>query len=70
MTKGTWPYDAIFGERKENEILKRHVIYKRKAGTAIGSYDVEITTITRQYYGVDDYQDSVTTEIVKTAPSG
>lgn len=70
MKKGQqsdWEYDDIFGERQPGDILKEHIIYRKRVGESIGSYNIERTTITRRYFGKDDYQDSTSTEIIPTS---
>lgn len=65
--QGDWEYDSIFGERQPGDIRKEHVIYRRRAGESIGSYNVERITVTRIYYGDDDYQDSTESVIIRTS---
>jgi hypothetical protein len=65
--QGDWEYDSIFGDRQPGDIRKEHTIYRRVAGESIGSYNVKRITITRIYYGDEDYQDSVESVIIKTS---
>ena len=52
-----WPYDKIFQQPKRGLVLEKHIEYKQ-----VGK-KLHKTTITRRFYGEDDYQDSTVTEV-------
>ena len=59
MTKQTpWPYDAIFLQPTVGVEMQKLITYKRQNRKLIRE------TVTRRFYGADDYQDSVSTEVI------
>ena len=48
-----WEYDDIFTDKQPGDILKEYITYRR-----VGN-NIHRITVTRRYYGKDDYQDSV-----------
>ena len=52
-----WPYDKIFQQPKPGLVLEQHIEYKQ-VGRRLHK-----TTITRRFYGDDDYIDSTATEV-------
>lgn len=54
-----WPYDEIFSQPKPGMIQQELVTYSKRADGAIIR-----ETIVRRFYGKNDYQDSVSTEIL------
>lgn len=53
-----WPYDSIFEQNRPGLRVQYLITYEIK------DQKMHKTTITRKFYGVDDYQDSVSTEII------
>lgn len=50
-----WPYDKIFDKPSKGLRLQQHTTYRVKGDK------MEVTIITRRFYGADDYQDSAET---------
>lgn len=53
-----WPYDKIFDQPREGLYMQVHTTYERR------KYGVARVTITRTFYGKDDYQDTVETVMI------
>jgi hypothetical protein len=53
-----WIYDKIFQQPKPGLFQEEHIEY-----VVVGKR-IKKTTITRKFYGDNDYQDSVKTEII------
>lgn len=55
-----WEYDEIFSQQDANDnyIEQQMITIKRK-----GQGRVEVTTVTRRFYGDKDYQDSTETKV-------
>lgn len=53
-----WPYDSIFEQNRPGIKVQHLITYETK------DHMMQRTTITRKFYGVDDYQDSVSVEII------
>ena len=59
MTKNpNWPYDAIFKQPGDGVKLQFITTYQVKNGK------LHKETVTRRFMGDNDYQDSVTTEVI------
>lgn len=54
----TWVYDHIMCQPDGQITLQQHITYRRVADR------IEKETITRRYYGNNDYQDSVEVEVI------
>ena len=57
-TPSKWPYDDIFEQPGHGILQQQLVTYKIERGKMV------IETITRRYFGDNDYQDSVRTEVI------
>jgi hypothetical protein len=55
-----WEYDEIFSQQDDNDnyIEQQMITMKR-----LRQGKVEVTTVTRKFYGNKDYQDSVETKV-------
>ena len=53
-----WEYDKIFSQPDGNIIEQQMITMKRR-----GPGKVEVTTVTRRFYGNKDYQDSTETKV-------
>lgn len=54
-----WEYDSIFSQPQEGLVQQEFVTYRKKSNGR-----VERETVTRRFYGKDDYQDSTTSVIL------
>ena len=59
LLDSNWTIDHIMDQPDGNTVLQEHITYRKVNGR------MERTTITRRYYGVNDYQDSVACEILE-----
>lgn len=53
-----WPYDLIFKQPQPGLIKQVMITYEEKDGKIVKE------TVTRNYYGADDYQDSTQSEVL------
>lgn len=53
-----WEYDDIFTDKQSGDIRKEYITYRR-----VGD-NIHRITVTRVYYGKDDYQDSVENVVI------
>ena len=58
MKKSDWPYDAIF-QQPTPGLLKQELVNYRLEGDRVVK-----EVVTRCFYGKNDYQDSVRTEVI------
>ena len=56
--KSEWPYDDIFDAPRAGLCMQEHISYE-KAGRSMVK-----KTVTRRYYGENDYQDTTKTEVL------
>lgn len=59
LDQSDWPYDSIFDQPQEGLVQQEFVTYRKKSNGR-----VERETVTRRFYGKDDYQDSTTSVIL------
>ena len=53
-----WPYDAIFEQPTPGVQMQKLITYR------VVNRKLVVETVTRRFYGDQDYQDSVSTEII------
>ena len=62
MDSVKWEYDKIFSQQDENNnYIEQQMITMKRKGPGM----VEVTVVTRRFFGDKDYQDSVETKIYK-----
>ena len=60
MDSVKWEYDRIFSQQDANDnYIEQQMITMKRKGPGL----VEVTTVTRRFFGDKDYQDSVETKV-------